>query len=274
MPADRFVEQLNIQIGHEFAAHQQYVACAVYYDALDHAADGRVLLRPGDGGAGPRHDDGEVPDRPGRPGADSRRRRARRSDFADLVAPVELALDQERRVTAQINELTKIAREEYDFASDQFMQWFIKEQVEEVATMSDLVDRGPPLPGQHRGHRGLHSARAERRGRRPDRPGHRGRLARPCPGSRRRGVTASPVSGASPWLQPLRSVSHPCILGSRAERWRSRLAGVALRCGRLTRCRMTGNGSGPARAGVIGCCATRSRVCRAPPASPGRRAPG
>jgi ferritin len=42
-------------------------------------------------------------------------------------------------VTTQINELTKIAREESDFASDQFMQWFIKEQVEEVATMSDLV---------------------------------------------------------------------------------------------------------------------------------------
>src|SRR5918999_631610 len=59
--------------------------------------------------------------------------------LADLVAPVELALGQERQVAAQINELTKIAREESDFASDQFMQWFIKEQVEEVATMSDLV---------------------------------------------------------------------------------------------------------------------------------------
>ena len=34
MPADRFVDQLNTQIGNEFAAHQQYVACAVYYDAL------------------------------------------------------------------------------------------------------------------------------------------------------------------------------------------------------------------------------------------------
>ena len=34
MPADRFVEQLNAQIANEFAAHQQYVACAVYYDAL------------------------------------------------------------------------------------------------------------------------------------------------------------------------------------------------------------------------------------------------
>lgn len=139
MPADRFVEQLNVQIGHEFAAHQQYVACAVYYDALtmpqmaaffygqaleerDHAmmmvqylidSDAEVII----------------------PGV-----AAPQTAFADIVAPVELALAQERRVTAQINELTRIAREEADFSSDQFMQWFIKEQVEEVATMSDLLN--------------------------------------------------------------------------------------------------------------------------------------
>jgi ferritin len=138
VPAERFVEQLNIQIGHEFGAHQQYVACAVYYDALtmpqmarffyaqaleerDHAmmmvnylidSDAPVII-PGVG--------------------------APQTDFEDLVAPVALALEQEKRVSSQINELTKIAREEADFASDQFMQWFIKEQVEEVATMSDLL---------------------------------------------------------------------------------------------------------------------------------------
>jgi ferritin len=61
------------------------------------------------------------------------------STFADVVAPVELALAQERRVTDQINGLLRTAREEGDFASEQFMQWFIKEQVEEVATMSDLL---------------------------------------------------------------------------------------------------------------------------------------
>ena len=61
------------------------------------------------------------------------------SAFGDLVAPVQLALDQERAVTEQINQLLRIAREESDFASEQFMQWFIKEQVEEVATMSDLL---------------------------------------------------------------------------------------------------------------------------------------
>ncbi|MBA2551789.1 MAG: ferritin, partial [Nocardioidaceae bacterium] len=34
MAASRFVEQLNTQIGNEFAAHQQYVAIAVHFDAL------------------------------------------------------------------------------------------------------------------------------------------------------------------------------------------------------------------------------------------------
>ena len=34
MTAPRFAAQLNEQIGNEFAAHQQYVACAIHYDAL------------------------------------------------------------------------------------------------------------------------------------------------------------------------------------------------------------------------------------------------
>ena len=53
--------------------------------------------------------------------------------------PGGAGVEQEKRVTGQINELTAISRDENDFASDQFMQWFIKEQVEEVSTMSDLV---------------------------------------------------------------------------------------------------------------------------------------
>src|SRR5919106_1022886 len=59
--------------------------------------------------------------------------------FGDIVAPVALALDQEKRVTEQINGLAAAAREAGDYTSEQFMQWFIKEQVEEVATMTDLL---------------------------------------------------------------------------------------------------------------------------------------
>ncbi|MFT4286614.1 ferritin [Nocardioides sp.] len=138
MPAERFVKQLNAQIANELASHNQYLACAVYYDALtlpqmaaffyrqaaeerEHALMMVQYLLDTDAAV----EIGAVP--------------AAVSTFADVVAPVSLALEQERRVTAQINELYKIAREEVDFASEQFMTWFIKEQVEEVATMSDLL---------------------------------------------------------------------------------------------------------------------------------------
>jgi bacterioferritin B len=138
LPAARFVDQLNTQIGNELAAHNQYLACAVYFDAQtmpqlaaffyaqaleerEHSlmmvqylldTDSAVLI----------------------PAVE-----APVCTFEDLTAPISLALTQERRVTEQINSLLKTAREETDFASEQFMQWFIKEQVEEVATMSDLL---------------------------------------------------------------------------------------------------------------------------------------
>jgi ferritin len=138
VPAQRFADQLNLQIGNELAAHNQYLAVAVHYDALtmprmaaffyaqaleerSHAmmmvqylldTDSDVVI----------------------PGV-----QAPVAAFADVVEPVRLALDQERTVTEQINGLLRTAREESDFASEQFMQWFIKEQVEEVATMSDLL---------------------------------------------------------------------------------------------------------------------------------------
>ncbi len=138
MAAPKFVEQLREQIAHEFAAHQQYVAIAAYYDALtmprmaalfyqqaieerDHAMMMVQYLLDADESV-------EIP------GVE-----APSNSFSDVVAPVQLALDQEKRVTDQINALTRIARDESDFASDQFMQWFIKEQVEEVAKMSDLL---------------------------------------------------------------------------------------------------------------------------------------
>ncbi len=138
MPAPRFVDQLNTQIGNELAAHNQYLACAVYYDALTMPQMaalfyGQALEERGHAMMMVQYlldTDAEVVI----PGVD-----APRATFEDVVAPVQLALEQEKRVTEQINGLLRIARDEYDFASEQFMQWFIKEQVEEVATMSDLL---------------------------------------------------------------------------------------------------------------------------------------
>ena len=138
MPATAFVERLNEQFGLEFAAHQQYVACAVYYDGETLPQLARFFYRQ----ALEERDHAmmmvqyllDTDATVAIPGVE-----APQSTFADVVAPVALALDQEQRVTEQINSLLRIAREEFDFASEQFLQWFIKEQVEEVATMSDLL---------------------------------------------------------------------------------------------------------------------------------------
>lgn len=138
MPAEQFVSALNDQIGREFGASQQYAALAVYYDDLtlpqmaaffyhqsleerDHAMMMVQYLLDAD-------------EKPVIPGIE-----APQVDFADIVAPVKVALEQEKRVTDQISSLAAVARHANDFVSEQFTQWFLKEQVEEVATMSDLV---------------------------------------------------------------------------------------------------------------------------------------
>jgi ferritin len=138
MAAPAFVTQLNEQIANEYSAHQQYVACAVHYDAetlpqlaaffyrqaleeRDHAMMMVQYLL-------------DVDAEPLTPGI-----AAPQTRFTDVVEPIALALAQEKRVTEQINALAARARQEGDYSSEQFMQWFIKEQIEEVATMSDLL---------------------------------------------------------------------------------------------------------------------------------------
>ena len=64
---------------------------------------------------------------------------------ASAKAAVQTALDSELRVTAQFDALAAAAQEAADFRSQQFLQWFIEEQVEDERTMRglhDLIDSG------------------------------------------------------------------------------------------------------------------------------------
>jgi len=149
MASERFVAALTDQIGREFAAAHQYVAIGNYYAAetypqlsaffysqaeeeREHAM--KMVNYLIDRGAQP--DIGQV--------------EAPRQSFADHVEPIALALEQERTVTVRISELFSIARETHDYLSEQFMQWFLEEQVEEEASMGDLLavaerTRGVPM---------------------------------------------------------------------------------------------------------------------------------
>lgn len=133
-----FATRLNEQIANEFAAHQQYVACAVYYEAetlpqlaaffyrqaLEERSHAMMMIQY-------LLDTGAEVTTPGVA--------APRTRFDDITEPVALALGQEREVAEQINALAATARDERNFAAEQFVQWFIAEQIEEVATMSDLL---------------------------------------------------------------------------------------------------------------------------------------
>jgi ferritin len=139
MAEKSFADALNEQIANEFAASQQYVGMAVYYDAetlprLAHffyrqALEERehammmvqYLLDVGE--------EVHIPDI-----------KSQETSYSDGTTPVKKALAQEKRVGEEIFALFELAREVKDYRAEQFMQWFVKEQVEEVALMSDLLN--------------------------------------------------------------------------------------------------------------------------------------
>src|SRR5580693_4379990 len=135
----KFHALLQEQIYSEFTNAQQYIAMAVYFDGADlrqlakhfyaqaveernHAMmlvqylldrDVRVEIPGVDGGV--------------------------RNQFDTPRDALALALDQERAVTEQVSRLAAVARDEGDYLGEQFVQWFLKEQVEEMALMTSLV---------------------------------------------------------------------------------------------------------------------------------------
>jgi ferritin len=134
----KFHRLLHDQIRNEFSASQQYVAIAVYFDgddlpqlarhfyaqAVEERNHAMMLVRY----LLDRDIAVEIP------GVDPVL-----NTFESPTAALRLALDQERTVTEQISRLASVAREEGDYLGEQFMQWFLKEQIEEVATITTLV---------------------------------------------------------------------------------------------------------------------------------------
>jgi ferritin len=139
MPGKTFPDALNEQIANEFAASQQYVAAAVYYEAetlprlaaffyrqaMEEREHAMIMIRY-------LLDVGEavrIPDI-----------KSQQTTYADGSSPVRMALEQEKRVSDEIFALFELAREVKDYRAEQFLQWFVKEQVEEVALMGDLLN--------------------------------------------------------------------------------------------------------------------------------------
>lgn len=138
MISKKLNQAINTQVGNEFGASIQYVAIAAFFsqeglnqlsarfdeqanEERDHALKlVKYLLDTG----------GEVAI-PAIP--------APRNEFDSVAEAVALALSQEKVVTRQINDLMGLALEDKDFAAQNFLNWFVAEQVEEVANMDNLL---------------------------------------------------------------------------------------------------------------------------------------
>jgi bacterioferritin B len=139
VPEKSFAAALNEQIANEFAASQQYVGIAVYYDvetlprlahffyrqALEEREHAMMMIQY----LLDVDEEVHIPDI-----------KSQQTSFDDGISPVRMALEQEQRVGREIYALFELAREVKDYRAEQFMQWFVKEQVEEVALMQDLLN--------------------------------------------------------------------------------------------------------------------------------------
>jgi bacterioferritin B len=137
-PDDAVRMALCTQMGREFAAHFQYLAMSAWLEdeglpelsgffgrqaAEEHGHAMKIFRYVLDTG-------GPV----AIPGQD-----APVSSFESVEALVAAALAQEEQVTRWIDELVHLAREHRDPATEAFLQWYVTEQVEEVATMTELL---------------------------------------------------------------------------------------------------------------------------------------
>jgi ferritin len=137
-PSSPFIHLLQEQVAREFEAQQQYVALAVWFEfrdlpqlaklfyqqALDERNHAMMMVQY--------LMDRDVP--PLIPAVEMVR-----NEFDKPLELIELAVAQEQDVTARIERLFKAARDASDFLGEQFVLWFLKEQVEEVSSMSTLL---------------------------------------------------------------------------------------------------------------------------------------
>ena len=134
----KVIDAINEQIGYEFSASMQYYAIASHFAAealpqlsshffsqaeeeKEHAL--RFIKYVVDAGGNVVIPAIEAP----------------RGKFQNPEEAVKLSLDQEVKVTHQINALVALARNENDYITINFLQWFLTEQLEEVSSMDNLL---------------------------------------------------------------------------------------------------------------------------------------
>jgi bacterioferritin B len=138
MIGDDLARALNEQVGHEFAASMQYVSIGAYFDGADLFKLAKLFYDQ----ANEEREHGmklvdylvkagvpvQVPAIP-----------EPKNDFTSAEQAVSLALEWEMDVARQYNGLMDLATSSNDYLSQDFLAWFVTEQLEEVSKMRRLL---------------------------------------------------------------------------------------------------------------------------------------
>ncbi len=131
-------ELMNAQIGHELGASNQYLQIATFFEA-------RALRKLAEFFYKQSEEEREHALKFVRflteTGAEVRipAVSAARYEIDSAEQAFQMSLDWEKEVTRQIYTILETAIREKDFASQQFLQWFVEEQVEEVSSMENML---------------------------------------------------------------------------------------------------------------------------------------
>lgn len=63
------------------------------------------------------------------------------TEFGGITQVFEKILEHERNISGSINALFELSRQEKDYASEITLQWYVTEQVEEEATVGQILDQ-------------------------------------------------------------------------------------------------------------------------------------
>ena len=139
MIGDRLNKAMNDQIKHELESYYIYLSMAAYFHSLSLDGMGHYMRCQA-------HEEmvhamkyfQHLNDRGGKVVLQDLRQL--KINWSSPLEAFKDALDHEQFISGKINELTTIAREERDYASEPMLAWFSDEQVEEEATAGKIVD--------------------------------------------------------------------------------------------------------------------------------------
>ncbi len=131
-------DALNSQLGHELIASHIYIQMAVYFNSLELKNLSNLFFKQSaeerEHGLKFMHYMMEVGAKIEIPALEKPA-----SEYKSVLEAFEKALAWEEEVTARINHMMDIAKEDKDYASQGMLQWFVNEQVEEEANMNRLI---------------------------------------------------------------------------------------------------------------------------------------